>query len=130
PAAGQRGTPSKSMAQSPLEGGPPSRGLGLHAGRGRLSIKGNVGKSPKVAARPRPPHSRYLRGQERELGPEPPPSRPDAARVFVLSGQAFPTSGCTVGLCPVIFQVSALSTPTGTRLLACKCHVICRRDKS
>uniref|UniRef100_A0A8C3WUB9 Deoxyguanosine kinase n=1 Tax=Catagonus wagneri TaxID=51154 RepID=A0A8C3WUB9_9CETA len=33
----------KSMAQSPVEGGPPSRGL--HAGRGprRLSIEGNIG---------------------------------------------------------------------------------------
>ena len=101
------------MALSPLKGGLPSRGLGLHVGCGRLSIKCNVGKGPKVAARPRPPQSRYLRGQERELGREHPPSWFDVARLLVLSGPDFPTSRCTVGLCPVIFQMSGLSTPQG-----------------
>lgn len=64
---------SSSMAQSPLQGVPPSKGL--HGGHGprRLSIEGNIGKGRKGAAKPWPPLSRCLRGCGRELGPEPLP---------------------------------------------------------
>lgn len=84
--------PARSMAQSPLEGVPLSRGL--HPGRGprRLSIEGNIGKGRKVAAKPWPPLSRCLRSWEREMGPEHHPSscllpRFDAAGLLVLSCQ-------------------------------------------
>ncbi|KAG8518705.1 Deoxyguanosine kinase, mitochondrial [Galemys pyrenaicus] len=57
--------PSSSMAQSPLGGVPPFRGLHGERGLRRLSIEGNIGKGPKVAALPWPPRSSCLKGRER-----------------------------------------------------------------
>ena len=116
---------SKSMAKSPLEGVPPSRGL--HAGRGprRLSIEGNIGKGRKVAAKPRPPQSRCLKGWER--GPGTPSLSSRCGRTACSELPNLSPLKVRCGPLPVgFFDVRPQYSPTGTRLLRHKSHAVRR----